>query len=188
MTWPIRTDRLLLRPVEEGDLDFLLGLWNDPETMRYAGGERNWTRGDILEWFGSYTRRHPSFPDDLFPEEIHLVILLPPDTRAGESGLGELPQNWRCEGFAVPAGVRAGMCDVKLAGPFRGKGYATEAMRAVARFFRQETDLDILIVPPHEDNPAAIRVYEKAGFRMTRGRAWGHHLVMVAEKDAGAGL
>ena len=179
----VETPRLVLRPIAEDDLDFLLSLWNDPVIMRFAGGIRNWSRPDILEWFGKYARRHPSFPDDLFPEEVHFLVRLRDGQRIGESGLGRLPEAWGCKGFKVSPGKSAGMCDVKLARQFWSLGYGTEAMVAVAGFFRRKTSLDLLIVPPHRENPAAIRVYEKSGFRMTDGVAWKNHLIMVMERE-----
>ncbi|MEO0157334.1 MAG: GNAT family N-acetyltransferase [candidate division WOR-3 bacterium] len=178
----IHTARLTLRPLAEEDLDFLLSLWNDPEIMRYAGGILNWSRPHIIDWFGKQPRLHPSFPDDLFPEETHLIICLRDGRRIGESGIGKLPLGWACEGFRVPFGKNAGICDVKLARDFWGAGYGTEAMVAVVDYFRHGTSLDVLVVPPHRDNHAAIRVYEKAGFRMTKGIAWEVHLIMVMEK------
>jgi hypothetical protein len=38
----LKSRRLLIKPVVQKDLRFLLGLWNDPEIMRYAGFAKNW--------------------------------------------------------------------------------------------------------------------------------------------------
>jgi len=43
-------------------------------------------------------------------------------------------------------------------------GNRLEAMRKVARWVFLRTSCDLFIVPPHRRNPAAQRVYEKAGF------------------------
>ncbi|WP_428410546.1 GNAT family N-acetyltransferase [Hyphococcus sp.] len=51
--------------------------------------------------------------------------------------------------------------------PFRGRGVATEAARAVAHFAFEKLGADILQAAHFTDNPASGRVLEKAGFRYT---------------------
>ncbi len=51
--------------------------------------------------------------------------------------------------------------------PFRGRGVATEAARAVAHFAFERLGADVLQAGHFTDNPASGRVLEKAGFRYT---------------------
>ena len=47
----------MIDPVAQKDLRFLLGLWNDPEVMRYAGFAKNWNYSRIKEWYEKYLKR-----------------------------------------------------------------------------------------------------------------------------------
>jgi RimJ/RimL family protein N-acetyltransferase len=60
----------------------------------------------------------------------------------------------------------------------------TEAMKAVVRFVFTQTRADLFLVPPHKDNIPAIRVYEKAAFKKTRGIWYRYHLIFeMSKKD-----
>jgi RimJ/RimL family protein N-acetyltransferase len=69
------------------------------------------------------------------------------------------------------------MTDVKLLKSFWNKGYGTEAMKAIAKFVFTRTKADLFLVPPHIENLPAIRVYEKSGFKKTRGLWYNYHLI-----------
>ena len=69
------------------------------------------------------------------------------------------------------------MTDVKLLPRYWGKGYGTESMKIVVNYLFTKTQTDIVLVPPHKDNIAASKVYEKSGFHRTSGVAWHNHLI-----------
>ena len=47
----LRTERLVLRPLRESDLDALAAIYADPQTMRYLGGPRTRDHTSTgLEW------------------------------------------------------------------------------------------------------------------------------------------
>jgi RimJ/RimL family protein N-acetyltransferase len=48
---------------------------------------------------------------------------------------------------------------------YRGRGYGTDAMRALCRFAFAEIDLQRIRLDVHEYNVRAVKSYEKAGFR-----------------------
>jgi len=173
--------RVRLRTVEKRDLPFLLTLWNDPRVMRYAGAKhgRRWSEKDIEDWYQRYLKR--AKPDQ--PEEIQLIIELQDGTSIGESGCGIRRKGWSCKGYTPPAGKLVGVTDVKLAPNYWGKGYGTEAMREVVKYLFTKTPLDVILVPPHRENIAAIKVYEKSGFRRTKGIYWFDHFVMETTRQ-----
>lgn len=74
------------------------------------------------------------------------------------------------------------MTDIKLLKDFWNKGYGTEAMKAVVRFVFTQTQADLFLVPPHKDNIRAIRVYEKAGFKRTKGIWYRYHVIYEMSK------
>jgi RimJ/RimL family protein N-acetyltransferase len=181
------TPRLRLRPVQEGDLAFLLDLWNDPLVMRYAGFPqgKGWGEADIKGWF----ERLEAGQSSQAPEETHWLILLADGTPIGESGGGKLPSGWAAPGYTAPAGRIAGMTDVKLAPAFWGQGYATEALQALLYFYFTATGTEELLVPPHVQNPAALRLYEKCGFVDIGLSPWpGHRLFARTRGHYLAGL
>jgi hypothetical protein len=57
-------------------------------------------------------------------------------------------------------------------------------MQKVVEWLFGHTDCCLLVVPPHRKNPAAQRVYEKAGFELHRGmRSWRNHKVMKLSRE-----
>lgn len=55
--------------------------------------------------------------------------------------------------------------DIFLAGQARGHGLGTDAVRTLARYLFDERGHHRLMIDPAADNAAAIRAYEKVGFR-----------------------
>jgi RimJ/RimL family protein N-acetyltransferase len=64
--------------------------------------------------------------------------------------------------------------DIFLGDEFAGRGIGTEVMRRVSRMLIEEHGHHRVIVDPFADNEAAIRCYEKAGFKRVgiRERFW----------------
>lgn len=65
-----------------------------------------------------------------------------------------------------------------------GQGLGTEGMQQVVEWLFDNTVCSLLVVPPHRKNPAAQRVYEKAGFELYTGmRSWRNHKVMELSRE-----
>lgn len=141
------TERLLLRPRtmadfaaclamdrEPGITRFVQGPWDDPE--RHAAFLRNRIAasfGDGLGYWSIFPRTHP----DRFSGWI---LLIPAD------GVGpEIEIGWRLNRSA------------------QGRGYATEAARAVLEHAFETAGLDRVVADIHPDNHASIRVARKIG-------------------------
>lgn len=174
----LKTRRLLIVPAAKEDLRFLLRLWNDSEIMSYAGFAKNWDYSKIREWYEKYQKRVEKFGST----EIQFIHKLKNGKSIGESRLGRIRSGWSCRNYQAPKRRLILMTDVKLIKPFWNKGYGTEAMKAIVRFVFTQTKTDLLLVPPHRDNIVAIRVYEKAGFKKTRGIWYGYHLIHKMNK------
>ena len=56
--------------------------------------------------------------------------------------------------------------------PFRGKGYACEACRAILEYAFQELELDCVYARIDEKNEASICLAQKLGFRPGEGDLW----------------
>src|SRR5207302_6776483 len=138
MSIRLETDRLVLRPPELGDVDDVLEFVGDEEVMRWIGGEagnRDAAVESVERWIGRWNRNGVGqFAVLLDGHAIGRVGLLVWDVRtwetssydqAGEHGQTEL-------GWA-------------LTRRHWGRGYATEAARAVRDWAYAERGLDHLI-------------------------------------------
>jgi RimJ/RimL family protein N-acetyltransferase len=172
----VGTEPLVITAATAEDLPYLLGLWNDPAVMRYAGYPegKGWEEKDILKWWERYRREHAAAGAD----ETQFIVRRPDGTPLGESYVGLVPDGFAVGDWRKPTGIRCHMADVKLAPPWWGRGLGTAAMRLVTAFVFDNTSCELFVVPPHRDNPAAARVYEKAGFRHTGVWSWPGHEIM----------
>jgi RimJ/RimL family protein N-acetyltransferase len=86
---------------------------------------------------------------------VHLMML---DRAAGKivGSIGLFHADWEDRSVEIGYGVR---------GDERGKGYASEALEAVARWALTEGGIQRAWLTANTDNVASVRVAEKAGFR-----------------------
>jgi len=146
----LRTARLTLSPVVEADAGFILELLNDPGWIRNIG-DRN-VRS--LEDARAYIQERMS-------HSLWLMVRNAAGERLGMCGLVER------EILDSP--------DLGYAFLERhsGKGYATEAARAVLRHVREVMGLPKLAAITDPANRASWRVLEKIGFRYVDTRDLG---------------
>lgn len=170
--------QLTLSEMAAKDLPFLFDLWHVPEVMRYADEfprMRGWSKSDDQDtaWRLYQTRR-----SDLGSEYTQLILWVA-GKRIGESFVAPLPEGYTFGRWERPAGVRTVMGDIKLLPQHWGRGWGTEGMQRVVEWVFRHTACALFVVPPNRRNPAAGRVYEKAGFvRFTGMRTWHNHYIM----------
>jgi aminoglycoside 6'-N-acetyltransferase len=130
-------DDVVLRPLAERDVDELLRIHATPEVRRW------WDAPD------------EGFPlSDHDPDTTRLVIEVDGRVAGMVQFSEELEPKYRHAGI-----------DVFLDPAFHGRGIGTEAVRRVARLLIEERGHHRITIDPAADNAAAIRSYEKAGFR-----------------------
>lgn len=179
----VASSRLTLSELAAEDLPFLLELWHVPEVMRYADEFprlRGWSKDDSPEdaWRLYQARRAE------WGREYAQLILWLDGVRIGESFACPLPEDYAFGRWKKPDGVRSVMGDIKLVPEHWGHGWGTAGMRQAVDWVFGHTDCDLFVVPPHRKNPAAERVYEKAGFvRFTGMRSWHNHRIMELMRD-----
>jgi RimJ/RimL family protein N-acetyltransferase len=146
MPTELLTDRLQLRQFREEDLDPYAAIQADPIVARYVGDgsptdrETSWRL--MALFLGHWTLRHHG---------QYAVVEQAGGALVGRVGL------WHPEGWP---GLEVGW----LLGRDRwGRGYATEAARAVARTAFTELGVDRLISVIRPANVASIRVARKLG-------------------------
>ena len=158
--YPLNTERLVLRRFATEDLDAYFAYQRLPETAQYLYGEAR-TYAQCMGRIAKYTEEPFAGPGDwvLFAME-----------RIGVSGLvGELVLKWNDggkpeAGDGVPG--RVGEIGWTLAPEVRGRGYATEAARAVMElafdqlgFIRVEARIDAR-------NRASAAICERLGMQL----------------------
>ena len=165
----IETRRLLLRPPRLQDAVYVAELANDAEVARMTSRVR-----------------HPYLLDDA---QAFLSAQAQADPRREQVFLIEHPMF----GPVGMAGVHSAEDVVPELGywlgrTFRGRGFATEAARAVVDWTREAWGRRALVSGHFADNPASGRVLEKTGFLYTgevrsrfsvgRGRAVGCRMMV----------
>lgn len=148
------TDRLILRPFTEADVDDLVELDSDPEVMRFLTGgtptPREKIRGEILPRILSEYARFPGWGRWAAIEKsrsafIGWFALDPPQDGANEVELG-----------------------YRLCRSAWGKGFGTEGSRALVDKAFTETAAERVWARTIAVNNASRRVMEKAGLTLVR--------------------
>ena len=147
--YPIRTQRLLLRPYQPGDTDAVYAYHRLPETARYLENEPM----SLAEAKALVTRRIGSATLASVGEALNLVVELA-KTRAV---VGDCVLFWCGEGQAEVGYV--------LNPAYYGHGYATEAVGVLLRLGFEDLGLHRIAARCDARNTASARVMERAGLR-----------------------
>ena len=171
MRLELTTDRLLLLPTCEDDLDIAMEMFTDPEVLRYAGGAMsedavrsemaNWARRGGNGCIGIWT-----IHDRETREKYGSVALLPMPVEEDDTDYSLV-----VPGKMPDAEIEVGYFLKRSAW---GRGYATEACTRILRFAFEESPLEEVVATIEEKNLASRDVLLKAGF-VYRGtmRAYG---------------
>lgn len=150
-SYPVRTDRLLLRPLAEADTDALLAYRSIPEVCRFVPFQPM-DREVIAERLATQWARIALSDEG---QSLTLGIEVP--------GTGELAGDvvlfWHSR---LHLGGEVGYI---LNPEFCGRGYATEAARAMLRLGFEELGLRRIIARIDERNEASARVLRRLGMR-----------------------
>ena len=116
----VETERLVLRRFTREDLDVLADLWSRPEVARWSGPRRPRAREEVREWLAHHPGRAGTHPaaamlaivpkGEVRPVGVTLLVPLPPSTGVDRD---DVEIGWH------------------LFPEVQGRGYATEAARAV---------------------------------------------------------
>ncbi len=177
--------RVVIREMQVEDIAFLKRVWANAEVMRYADEFpyfRGWSKNDDAKHAWTIYQQQQALQGKSY---FQLIIYLVSGTPIGESFFCLHPDTKRNIGrWRKPQDTRVLVGDIKLLPDFWGKGLGTEAMTHILRYIFTNTDIDLVVVPPHRNNSAAKRVYEKAGFTPLLGKngkpaTWANHLLMA---------
>lgn len=157
MALPIFTERLVLRPYADDDLEQLHAvLYSDVEAMRLLGGPRD-LAGTRFALERSMTQQ------DITGFSFWPVIERESGLLVGEAGLFPLSPDGPDVALGYAFGAR-----------WWNRGYATEASRAVIGEAFGPLGLDRLVAITREANLGSRHVLDKLGFRLEGVRhVWG---------------
>jgi RimJ/RimL family protein N-acetyltransferase len=185
ISWPVRTQRLTIRPATPDDLESLGRIQNLPEVTTWLPSNPG-TQADYLLRMG----RHGLLPRTLVLERESVII--------GELYL-HLTSGWAQREVADDAKDSEAEIGWGLDPAHQGQGYATEAAGELLRLCFEVLGVRRVTAGAFADNAASLRVMERLGMREeTRGvRTTLHrtagwvdstmHALLADEWRAGAG-
>jgi len=151
------TDRLVIRSIQEIDIESLARLWTDPEVTYYMGGPRNYE--EVIKDLKEDIQAKRDF--DLWP-----VIEKETDQVIGHCGIIDKEVDSKKEYEIVYVIAKSAW----------GKGYATEAANAMKDYAFKQLDLKRIIALIRPANTKSERVALKIGLRYEkdtiRPNAW----------------
>jgi len=155
-------DRIRFRAVEREDLPTFVKWINDPEVRHGLGIYLPLSMADEEDWFDG-VRNHP-------PDERNLVIeIRQPVEQAGQPAQAPGEAAWQmiggCGFFKLDSRNRCAEFGIMIGDKSRwNQGYGTEAVRLLVQHGFNTLNLNRIYLRVLENNPRAIRAYEKAGF------------------------
>ncbi|KAF4406167.1 MULTISPECIES: GNAT family N-acetyltransferase [Streptomyces] len=144
----ISTDRLVLRPFEEGDVPALADMMNDELVIAWTSVPQPYTVHHAREWA---TRAAPAERTEGRGIVFAVTEFL---TQRLVGSVHLRNTNWRCRSAEV------GYVTAPWA---RGEGYASEGLRAVAQWLFQHQGFERLELRTAADNTASQQVAQKTG-------------------------
>jgi RimJ/RimL family protein N-acetyltransferase len=161
----LETDRLLMRPFEERDLDEYAAIMAEPEVARYLGHEPM-GRDDAWRSMAMFLGH-----ERLRGWSNNAVLETATDRLLGRCGL-YMPEGW--------PGLEVGWTLGRFAW---GRGFATEAATAWRDWAFGVLGADELVSVIHVDNERSIRVAERIGHRRLRElEVRGHPCVLYGQR------
>jgi RimJ/RimL family protein N-acetyltransferase len=167
----IETEHLILRGHRIEDLSDCTAMWGNPDVVRYIGGrpysgEEVWAR--LLRYVGHW--HWMGFGFWAIEEKASGLF-------AGEVGFAEFKRELEPALQGIPE------IGWVLAPHVQGKGYATEAVRAVVAWGDQHFESSRTICLIHPENLRSIRVADKCGYRELYRTAYKGQATTIFERQ-----
>ena len=166
----IETERLRLRPHGPGDFAACAAMWALPDVVRYIGGkpfsvEEVWSR--VLRYAGHW--QWMGFGFWALEEKATGAF-------AGDLGFAEFKREIEPSIEGIPE------IGWVLTPRAQGKGYATEAVRAVVAWGELHFDRARTVCLIHPENLSSLRVAEKCGYKEFQRTAYKGQPTIILER------
>lgn len=149
-SYPIETERLLLRPHRRGDLDDLVRFHSDPEVVRYIPWPVRDRAATATALEAKLRQGALTAPDQW------LVLAI--EERATATVIGEVLLKW------ASAEHRQGEVGYAVGRAYQGHGYASEAVTAILRLGFEDLGLHRIIAVVIDGNEPSARLLRRLGF------------------------
>ncbi len=143
---PLQDDVVLLRPPEDADADALLPIRSEEDTRRWMLWDDE-PPPDHAEILANIDRARQSWADGTWA----VFVITVDGEVVGGANLGFYEHD-------------IAECSYFLAGAERGKGYATRAVRLLARWAFEQNAIERLELRANPRNEASARLAERVGF------------------------
>lgn len=167
--YSIASEELLLSPLAEEDIEYLRQLRNREENRRCFLHDAFIEKEQQQSWYHSYLEKQGDYMFSVRERETGqicgavAIYGLSPDKKTAEFGR------------LIIDGERAG----------QGRGY--EAMRLACRFAFEQLKIESLHLEVFADNERAVKIYERAGFRVEREREFQGRVLILMQRKRPAG-
>lgn len=146
-----KTERLVVRQFQPADIDVFAALCADPQVMRYVGDGTTLPRSEVARWIQvcqeRYERRGYG-TSAVFEKATGDFIGYCGVVRPSGNDFDELIYVYHVQSW--------------------GKGYATEASRAMLAYVFEKSTLDKIYATIHPDNGPSIKVADKLGMKFEK--------------------
>ena len=149
--YPIRLERVLLRPFVQSDFDAVYDMQSRPELVRYLMWDVM-DRDAVQTFLERRLRQHSIDGDD---SALVLAATIPPSDRV----IGEFMLRVSSERH------RQGEIGWSLHPDAQGHGYATEAAQELLRIAFQDLGLHRIVADADPRNTGSLRIMERLGMR-----------------------
>ncbi len=158
----LKSDKILLRPLQLSDLDFLFEIENNKEHWKYGTENKQYTKEELTNYIANAkqdiaTARQFRFVIDLKNTPIGFIDLF--DYTANSAGVG-----------------------VIIAKNYRRRGLAKEALHLLSIYSFETLNLKRLDCNIEKDNLASIKLFTSFGFELEREKKELQYFVKLAKK------
>lgn len=147
----LQTDRLILRPFENRDLEPFVAYRADPAVAKYQGWNLPYTTEQGAEFIKVMQQVQPGTPGEWYQLAIEL--------KAAKEIIGD------CAFYLLTEDPQQAEIGFSLARPYQGQGYATEAVARLLDYLFQDLDLHRVRANCDVENVTSVRLMERLGMR-----------------------
>ncbi len=141
-------EKIYLRPLEKEDLNRCLSWINNPAVINNLGRRFPTSRTQEEEWLVNQYKSNKSFS--------LAIVVNEGDYHIGNCGFNDIDYVNRKAVFGIMIGEK----------DYWDKGYGTEVTRLMIKYGFEQLNLHRISLTVYSHNARAIRVYEKAGFKL----------------------
>lgn len=159
----LHTDRLLIRPLEESDLDLIIEMNTDPVVMKYV---------PPLQTIDEVKQSMPvwlSLGLEVPYKGIWIMVEKATGTSFGTLAIVDLPySDPEIDPVEYTGNMEIGYRSIPS---YWGKGFTTEGARALIGFAFENSDLKLIAACTHNDNTPSQNILKKVGLTHL-GKRW----------------